>query len=165
VILEAAANTSELASSSSGSSVGGGVTLAFGGQQSGLSFQLNASRSQGRADGKETVWDNTQITASDKLSVTSGRDTTLTGAQVSGGTVLFDVGGKLLIETLQDSSKYDSTQSSSGFSVSTSAIGVSVISILPDKVFSYSLAAEDRITLAAIALEVLPLSTGAARLC
>jgi len=50
--------------------------------------------------------------------VTSGRDATLKGAQVSGGTVLFDVGGKLLIETLQDSSKYDSTQSSSGFSVS-----------------------------------------------
>ena len=118
VILEAAANTSELASSSSGSSVGGGVTFAFGGEQNGLSFQLNASRSQGKADGKETTWDNTQITATDKLSVTSGRDTTLKGAQVSGGTVVFDVGGKLLIETLQDSSKYDSTQSSSGFSVS-----------------------------------------------
>ena len=118
VILEAVANTSELSSSNKGSSVGGGVTFAFGGEQNGLSFQLNASRSQGKADGKETTWDNTQITATDKLSVTSGRDTTLKGAQVSGGTVIFDVGGKLLIETLQDSSKYDSTQSSSGFSVS-----------------------------------------------
>jgi len=118
VILEAAANTSELTSSNKGSSVGGGVTFGFGGQQNGLSFQLNASRSQGKANGNETVWDNTQITATDKLSVTSGRDTTLKGAQVSGGAVLFDVGGKLLIETLQDSSKYDSTQSSSGFSVS-----------------------------------------------
>jgi len=35
------------------------VTFAFGGQQNGLSFQLNASRSQGKADGKETIWDNT----------------------------------------------------------------------------------------------------------
>ena len=73
---------------------------------------------QGKANGSETVWDNTQIAASDRLSVTSGGDTTLRGAQVAGDAVVFDVGGKLLIETLQDQSRYKSKQSESGFSVS-----------------------------------------------
>ncbi len=67
---------------------------------------------------RETVWDNTQIAASDRLSVTSGGDTTLRGAQVAGDSVVFDVGGKLLIETLQDASRYASKQSSSGFDLS-----------------------------------------------
>ena len=118
ILLEAAANTSEIHSKNKSSSVGGGVTFAFGGQQNGLSFQLNASQSKGKANGSETSWDNTQITATESLSVKSGRDTTLIGAQLAGNSVDLDIGRDLLIQTLQDSSNYASKQSSSGFSLS-----------------------------------------------
>jgi filamentous hemagglutinin len=117
ILLTAAANTSELASQNTGSNTGFGVTFGFG-SQNGISIQLSASQMQGKANGSETRWDNTQIAASERLSVTSGGDTTLRGAQVAGDSVVFDVGGKLLIETLQDQSRYASKQSSSGFDLS-----------------------------------------------
>ncbi|WP_168735365.1 hemagglutinin repeat-containing protein, partial [Pseudothauera rhizosphaerae] len=84
----------------------------------GFSIQLNAGQAKGRANGTETVWDNTLITATDTLTVTSGRDTTLKGAQLAGDTVLMNIGGDLLIETLQDVSRYTSKQSSSGLDLS-----------------------------------------------
>ena len=118
VLLTAAANTAEVQGKSSGSSFGGGVTFSFGGTQNGISFQLNASRMQGKKNGHETVWDNTLVSATESLNVTSGRDTTLAGAQVAGKSVLFDVGGQLLIESLQDRTHYEDKQRSSGFSIS-----------------------------------------------
>jgi len=118
ILLEAAANQSEIHSKNKSNSAGIGVTFAFGGQQNGFSFQLNASQAKGKANGSETVWDNTLITASDSLTVKSGRDTTLKGAQLAGDTVKFDIGRDLLIESLQDSSTYTSKQSSSGFNLS-----------------------------------------------
>nr|WP_296471325.1 hemagglutinin repeat-containing protein [Rhodoferax sp.] len=62
------------------------------------------------------------MTASNTLTVKSGADTTLAGAQLAADQVKMEVGtsgtGKLNIQTLQDSSTYSSEQSSSGFSVS-----------------------------------------------
>jgi filamentous hemagglutinin len=58
------------------------------------------------------------FTATDTLRVTSGSDTTFKGAQVAARSVAFDVGKDLLIETLQDSSVYESKQSNSGFNLS-----------------------------------------------
>jgi filamentous hemagglutinin len=118
ILLEAAANTAEVHNKNKSSSAGVGVSFAFGGQQNGFSFQLNAGQALGKANGSETTWDNTLITASDSLQITSGRDTTLRGAQLAGDTVRMDIGGNLLIETLQDLSRYESEQSSSGFSIS-----------------------------------------------
>lgn len=99
------------------SSAGVGVTVGFG-QNNGISFQLSASQAKGQGNGSETTWDNTRITASDSLSLKSGADTTLKGAQLAGQQVNLKVGGDLLIETLQDQSQYQSRQSSSGFSLS-----------------------------------------------
>ncbi|EXU74081.1 hypothetical protein BG55_19145 [Erwinia mallotivora] len=48
------------------------------------------------------------------VSLSSGRDTTLSGAQVSGNRVVAEVGRDLSISSQQDSDKYDSTQSSFG---------------------------------------------------
>ena len=104
-------------SSNSGSSWGAGVTLGFG-QQNGISFQLGGNTSQGRANGQETAHDNTLVTACQTLTLKSGGDTTLAGAQLGGQTVQADVGGNLIIQTLQDSSDYHSQQQSSGFGVS-----------------------------------------------
>jgi filamentous hemagglutinin len=117
VQLQAAANTNTISNRNDSNNVGAGVNIGLG-QQSGISFQVSANQANGRANGTETTYDNTRITASNTLSVKSGADTTLAGAQLAGDTVKMDVGGKLNIETLQDSSTYSSEQHSSGFSVS-----------------------------------------------
>jgi filamentous hemagglutinin len=117
VNLTAAQNTAEIQSRNNSSSAGIGVTFGFG-EQTGISFQIGANNAKGRADGSETTYDNTQITATNNLSVKSGSDTNLIGAQLAGKTVEMDVGGKLNIETLQDSSSYESKQTTGGFGLS-----------------------------------------------
>ncbi|PRC90560.1 hemagglutinin repeat-containing protein [Solimicrobium silvestre] len=116
--LLAAKNTSDLQSSNSGSSAGIGATLGSNGQQTGLSFQISVSQSKGHANGSETTYDNTQITATDKLSIKSGNDTNLIGAQLAADKVKANIGDNLNIVTLQDQSNYDSKQENGGFSLS-----------------------------------------------
>ncbi|WP_157917069.1 hemagglutinin repeat-containing protein, partial [Escherichia coli] len=46
------------------------------------------------------------------VTINSGRDTVLNGAQVNGNRIIADVGHDLLISSQQDTSKYDSKQTS-----------------------------------------------------
>ncbi|MBF8176528.1 hemagglutinin repeat-containing protein [Herminiimonas contaminans] len=117
VILVAAANTSEVHSVNKSSSASVGITVGIG-QQSGISLQLGVQNAKGKANGEETTYDNTLITATDKLTIKSGNDTTLQGAQLAAQQVKMEVGGDLTIQTLQDQSKYESEQKSSGFGLS-----------------------------------------------
>ena len=121
--LLAAANTSDMRSSNSGSNASMGATFALGGQQNGLSFQAGAQGSKGKANGSETTYSNTQIRvgsadAPGTLNISSGGNTTLRGATASANTVNADIKGKLVIESLQDTSNYDSKQTSVGAGVS-----------------------------------------------
>nr|WP_255476589.1 hemagglutinin repeat-containing protein [Pantoea sp. M_1] len=52
--------------------------------------------------------------AGSQLSLTSGRDTTLTGAQANGNSVKVDAGRNLTLTSEQDSNRYDSRQQSAG---------------------------------------------------
>jgi hypothetical protein len=115
--LQAAKNTAELHSTNSGSSAGLGVTFGFG-EQNGISFQASASRAKGSGEGRETTHENTVVTATNTLTVRSGADTNLRGAELAGDTVIADIGGDLNVQSLQDTSRYESDQKSSGFSVS-----------------------------------------------
>jgi filamentous hemagglutinin len=115
--LSAADNTASIKSSNKSSSIGGGATIGLG-EQSGISFQFNWGQSRGNANGSETVHDNTQVLASNSLSIKSGGNTELKGAQLAGKSVKADIGGDLKIETLQDQSQYESKQSSSGINIS-----------------------------------------------
>ncbi|MDO9404669.1 MAG: hemagglutinin repeat-containing protein [Polaromonas sp.] len=114
---KAAKNTAEVRSSNSASSSGVGVTVGLG-SQNGISFQAGASNAKGRGKGSETTYSNSQIIASNSLATKSGGDTTLSGAQLAGDTVKMDVGKDLTIQSLQDSSRYDSKQTNAGFGVS-----------------------------------------------
>jgi len=117
VQLQALANTSTISNRNDSSNTGAGVNIGLG-QQNGISFQVSASQANGRANGSESTYDNTRISANKTLSVKSGADTTLAGAQLAGDSVKMDVGGKLNIETLQSSSTYQSEQHSTGFNMS-----------------------------------------------
>jgi filamentous hemagglutinin len=116
--LQSAQDTNQLAShnSSSGGSVG--VGLGIGGQQNGFTLELAANASKGHANGQGVTNRDTQITAGDTLSMTSGRDTNLRGAEVSGDAVNASIGRDLNIASQQDTATYDSKQSSAGFRAS-----------------------------------------------
>ena len=121
--LLAAANTSDMRSTNSGSNASMGATFALGGQQNGLSFQAGAQGSSGKANGDETSYSNTTIQVGSAaqpgtLNISSGGNTTLRGATASANTVNADIKGNLTIESLQDTSSYDSKQTSVGAGVS-----------------------------------------------
>ncbi|MEZ2353470.1 hemagglutinin repeat-containing protein [Caballeronia sp. RCC_10] len=116
--LQAAQNTDSMRSSNSGSSASIGATFSVGGAQNGLSFQAGASGTKGHGDGDGQTWTNTHVNAGGTTSLHSGGDTNLKGAVVDGQQVVADVGGNLNIESLQETSHYDSKQTSGGVSVS-----------------------------------------------
>ncbi len=116
--LQSAQDTSQQSShnNSSGGSIGIGASL--GGQQNGFTLELGASTTKGHANGQSVTNRDTQISASNTLSMTSGRDTNLRGAEVSGNTVDASVGRDLNVQSRQDTSTYDSKQTSAGFQAS-----------------------------------------------
>ncbi|CAD5881657.1 contact-dependent inhibition effector tRNA nuclease [Escherichia coli] len=112
ILLAAAAGTRQ--TTGKNSSRGGGVGVSFGGGTNGggLSIFAGINGSEGRDKGNGTTWTETTLDAGKNVSLTSGRDTTLSGAQVSGEKVTADVGNNLTISSLQDSDRYDSRQNS-----------------------------------------------------
>ena len=116
--LLAAANTSDQKSTNQNSSASVGIGFMVGGTQNGFTIQAGVSGGQGKANGADLTWTNTQIEAGSKLTLDSGGDTTLRGAVATGEQVIAKVEGDLRIESLQDTSTYDSKQQSLGVSVS-----------------------------------------------
>jgi filamentous hemagglutinin len=115
--LQAASSTESLRQSNSNQSANVGVTFG-GGSQNGLSIHAGASAGTGKAVGDDQSQRNTHIAAGNQIEIKSGGDTTLQGAVVAANTVKADIGGKLNIQSLQDSTSYDARQQSAGFSVS-----------------------------------------------
>ena len=112
LLLQAAKNLAEQYSTNQSSSASIGGSL---GQNTGVTVSASAAR--GNADGQDLTWTNTQVQAGGKVALESGGDTTLKGAVVAGNQVTGKVGGDLLIQSLQDTSTFDSKQQSAGGSV------------------------------------------------
>lgn len=117
--LIAAKNTETLDSKNKSSSASVGASI---GTSSGLVVTASASKGKGKASGNDVTWTETQLQAGNAVTLESGTDTNLIGAQVSGEQVVAEVGtsgsGNLNIQSLQDTSTYDSKQKSAGISVS-----------------------------------------------
>jgi filamentous hemagglutinin len=113
----AAKNEAERHSKNSSSSASVGVS--FG--TSGLMFNAGASGGKGKSNGADTRYTNSHVRAGDTLNIVSGGDARLRGGVVDAKRVNADVGGDLLIESLQDTSKSDSKQKSGGGSISIGA--------------------------------------------
>ena len=69
---------------------------------------------KGKENGTTLTHTETTVNAGDTLTIVSGRDTNLTGAQVSGESVLADIGRNLTITSEQDTDHYDSSQKNIG---------------------------------------------------
>ncbi|HFZ1005045.1 TPA: hemagglutinin repeat-containing protein [Klebsiella aerogenes] len=111
IILSGAANTQQ--SSGKNSSSGGGVGVSIGaGKGAGISVFANVNAAKGKDNGNGTDWTETTIDSGKTVTIKSGNDTVLNGAQVNGNKIVADVGHDLLMRSQQDSNKYDSKQTS-----------------------------------------------------
>ncbi|GEM_PF-991257 len=122
ITLQAAQNTNTLDGKNKSSSASLGVS--FG--SNGFAVTASASQGKGKTTGNGTSWTETIIQSGnqdgDKVTLESGTDTTIKGAQVTGNQVVANVGtsgsGNLSIESLQDTDQYKDKQKSAGISVS-----------------------------------------------
>ncbi|WP_260300191.1 hemagglutinin repeat-containing protein [Xanthomonas arboricola] len=117
VLIEAAKNTAEQKSTSKSSSASLGVGITYGPDGAAFGVMISAAGSRGKANGEDVTYSNSHLVAGNTATVISGNDTTLKGAQLSADKVIADVGGNLSIESLQDTSTYDSKDKSVGASV------------------------------------------------
>ncbi|NML35489.1 hemagglutinin repeat-containing protein [Paraburkholderia antibiotica] len=118
VNLLAAQDTTQQTGSNSSTNASIGVGFGLGGSQNGFTLELAASGSKGNVNGNSVTNQNTEVSAADTLSITSGRDTNLIGAVASGNTVDADVGRNLTVTSPQDTNTYNSQQDSAGFQAS-----------------------------------------------
>ncbi|HDX7649185.1 TPA: hemagglutinin repeat-containing protein [Escherichia coli] len=89
-----------------------GVSIGAGGNGAGISVFASVNAAKGKDNGNGTDWTETTIDSGKTVTINSGRDTVLNGAQVNGNRIIADVGHDLLISSQQDTSKYDSKQTS-----------------------------------------------------
>ncbi|WP_249213362.1 MULTISPECIES: hemagglutinin repeat-containing protein [unclassified Tatumella] len=122
---------------SQGGTLGAGIGAGSGGI--GLSVSASVNKGKGNEKGNGTSQTETTVNAGNQVRITSGRDTSLTGAQVTGESVRADVGRNLLLESQQDSDRYASGQqnvSTGGSFTFGSMTGSGSISLSKDKMHS-----------------------------
>ncbi|MBQ0215265.1 hemagglutinin repeat-containing protein, partial [Proteus vulgaris] len=113
--------TTDSKNESKSASVGVGVTVGSGGV--GVNINANGSRGKGFEEGDHTYYTNTTLNAGQTLTLQSGQDTTLKGAQAQGDKVIAKVGGDLHLESQQSIDDYKSKQSSESVGGSVNVMG------------------------------------------
>lgn len=112
ILLSGAANTQKTSGKNSSSGGGIGVSIGAGGSGAGISVFANVNAAHGKDKGNGTDWTETTIDSGKTVTLKSGHDTVLNGAQVNGDKIVADVGHDLLMRSQQDNSDYDSKQTS-----------------------------------------------------
>ena len=109
ILLEAGQSTSHTDGKHSnyGVEVGVGVSV---GAQTGVYAYVAANAGKGKYNTDTVTNSNTHLTA-DKIQINSKGNTTLKGATATANSISTDVGGKLAIESLQDTAKQTSSES------------------------------------------------------
>ncbi|POU76133.1 filamentous hemagglutinin [Leclercia sp. LSNIH7] len=122
---------------SKGGSVGVGIGYGSGG--AGINISASVNRGKGNESGTGTTHSETTVDAGRQVNILTGRDATLTGAQVSGETVKAEIGRNLTLTSEQDSDRYDSKQqnASAGGSFSIGSMtGSASVNLSRDKMHS-----------------------------
>ncbi|EJK8611712.1 hemagglutinin repeat-containing protein, partial [Escherichia coli] len=112
ILLSGAANTQKTTGRNSSSGGGVDVSIGAGGNGAGISVFASVNAAKGSEKGNGTEWTETTTDSGKTVTINSGRDTVLNGAQVNGNRIIADVDHDLLISSQQDTSKYDSKQTS-----------------------------------------------------
>jgi filamentous hemagglutinin len=113
------------------------VGVSFGTNGLGVSASMANAHGDGNSDARIT--NNAHVNGANSVTLISGGDTNIIGANVNGGTVMANVGGNLNIASVQDTTQSRSHQESSGggFSVSQGGGGASFSSSHGDASGSY----------------------------
>jgi filamentous hemagglutinin len=101
---------------SAGAEVGVGYSV---GAKTGVYAYAAVNAGKGHSNSDGTINNNTQLKA-DTITINSNGDTTLKGAVATANTINVDVGGKLAIESVQDTTRQESSQSNVGARVQVS---------------------------------------------
>ncbi|HEG1827485.1 TPA: hemagglutinin repeat-containing protein [Enterobacter cloacae] len=112
IVLGGAASTQQTTGKNSSSGGGAGVSIGGGKNGYGIGVFANVNASKGSEKGDGTAWTETTLDSGGTVSMTSGRDAILNGAQVSGDKIVADIGRDLWMSSQQDSNDYKSTQNS-----------------------------------------------------
>ena len=115
--LVAASNNTEQKSSNNSSGWSAGVHVAIG-QRTGIGVQASGFMASGAENGNSTTFVNSRVNAKDNLTLSSGNDMLLSGAQALGDSISVNAGNNLTLASLQDTDNYQSKQQSAsgGFS-------------------------------------------------
>ncbi|EKU23729.1 two-partner secretion domain-containing protein [Xanthomonas graminis] len=105
-------NTTKSENKNAGGEIGFSVGATTG-------YYLTVSAGKGSAKGNSDLHTESVVTANDKLTLASGNDTTIKGAQAVGDKVLVKVGGNLLIQSEQDENEYKSKQQQASVTLAT----------------------------------------------
>lgn len=126
ISLLAATNTSErqVAYDSKGWSIGANLSVNGGGL---LGLDANYNQGMERGNTFTTIHTGTVIQA-DQVNLHSGKDTTIAGSKVYGDSVTAEIGGNLMIKSLQDTETYRGKSKNVGFSVSTNGLQLGSVS-------------------------------------
>ena len=119
--MRATPQTRSETSSNSSRSAGIGLSLSGAGPAIGAS----ASRGAGQSHSEERIHNKTLISGGEGLMLYSGSDTEMRGAVIDAPWVGGEVGGNLIIESLQDTSRFDGRQSHAGGAI---AVGPGLVS-------------------------------------
>ncbi len=95
----------------SGWKVGIGIGVSDSGSGGGINIFASGYAGKGNANGNGTTYQESQISARDNLTLISGRDTTLMGAQARADSIRADIGRNLTIVSQQDTDRYNAKQS------------------------------------------------------
>ena len=110
IVLKSAQSTEQSVSTNSASAWMAGLGIGLGKQRS-LGFFANGAVGSGHGNGSTVTQQDTTIAAGQRLTIRSGRDTTLAGARAFGAAVKVDVGRNLTMTSEQDTSNYAYRQS------------------------------------------------------
>ena len=105
----------ETNSNSSGWNVSANIGMRTGGL---VGWSASAYKETENGIEDSTTHTGTYVVGSNKVSITSGNDTNLTGSTIFGKSVTANVGNNLTVESLQDSQIYHETSKSKGLSIS-----------------------------------------------
>ena len=119
IVLDASQSTAHGDGKNNSAGVEVGVGFQAGAQGTGVYAYASANVGNGHHRSDSTTNNNTQLKA-DTLNITSKGDTTLRGATATANTINAAVGGKLAIESLQDVSQQESSQTNAGARVQVS---------------------------------------------
>jgi len=105
-------NTTKSENKNAGGEIGFSVGATTG-------YYLTVSAGKGSAKGNSDLHTESVVTANGTLTLASGNDTTIKGAQAVGDKVLASVGGNLLIQSEQDENEYKSKQQQASVTLAT----------------------------------------------